>query len=124
MLLYLSAACLVGSKKKNLDKNKLESRIINGLTWQWHEYICHSLHSQELSSLCFPPIFRNSDGIRDLDAVVALNNIHDLLQLHRRGVGMMEELEVEQLKSSSDLHYQHLTNSRLKVWLCYYIQTN
>uniref|UniRef100_A0A8C2FVY5 Synovial sarcoma, X breakpoint 2 interacting protein b n=1 Tax=Cyprinus carpio TaxID=7962 RepID=A0A8C2FVY5_CYPCA len=70
--------------------------------------------NQELSSLCFPPIFRNSDNIRDLDAVVALNNIYDLLQLHRRAVGMMEELEVEQLKSSSDLHYQHLTNSRLK----------
>uniref|UniRef100_A0A671SQE2 Afadin- and alpha-actinin-binding protein-like n=1 Tax=Sinocyclocheilus anshuiensis TaxID=1608454 RepID=A0A671SQE2_9TELE len=70
--------------------------------------------NQELSSLCFPPIFQNSDNIRDLDAVVALNNIHDLLQLHRRAVGMMEELEVEQLKSSSDLHYQHLTNSRLK----------
>uniref|UniRef100_A0A673LIV0 Synovial sarcoma, X breakpoint 2 interacting protein b n=1 Tax=Sinocyclocheilus rhinocerous TaxID=307959 RepID=A0A673LIV0_9TELE len=67
-----------------------------------------------LSSLCFPPIFQNSDNIRDLDAVVALNNIHDLLQLHRRAVGMMEELEVEQLKSSSDLHYQHLTNTRLK----------
>ncbi|KTG40524.1 hypothetical protein cypCar_00018266 [Cyprinus carpio] len=70
--------------------------------------------NQELSSLCFPPIFQNSDNIRDLDAVVALNNIYDLLQLHRRAVGMMEEMEVEQLKSSSDLHYQHLTNSRLK----------
>uniref|UniRef100_A0A673KMI7 Afadin- and alpha-actinin-binding protein-like n=1 Tax=Sinocyclocheilus rhinocerous TaxID=307959 RepID=A0A673KMI7_9TELE len=70
--------------------------------------------NQELSSLCFPPIYRNSDNIRDLDAAVALNNIYDLLQLHRRAVGMMEELEVEQLKSSSDLHYQHLTNSRLK----------
>lgn len=81
-----------------------------------------TLRSQELSSLCFPPIFRNSDGVRDLDAVVALNNIYDLLQLHRRAVGMMEELEVEQLKSSSDLHYQHLTNSRLKVWLFCYIQ--
>ncbi|XP_026091761.1 afadin- and alpha-actinin-binding protein isoform X1 [Carassius auratus] len=70
--------------------------------------------NQELSSLCFPPIFRNSDNIHDLDAVVVLNNIYDLLQLHRRAVGMMEELEVEQLKSSSDLHYQHLTNTRLK----------
>uniref|UniRef100_A0A8C2DYZ3 Synovial sarcoma, X breakpoint 2 interacting protein b n=1 Tax=Cyprinus carpio TaxID=7962 RepID=A0A8C2DYZ3_CYPCA len=70
--------------------------------------------NQELSSLCFPPIFQNSDNIHDLDAVVALNNIFDLLQLHRRAVGMMEEMEVEQLKSSSDLHYQHLTNSRLK----------
>ncbi|KAI7791280.1 afadin- and alpha-actinin-binding protein-like [Triplophysa rosa] len=70
--------------------------------------------NQELSSLGFPPIFRNQDGIRDVDAVVALNNIYDLLQLHRQTVGMMEDLEVDQLKSSSDLHYQHLTNSRLK----------
>lgn len=62
----------------------------------------------------FPAICRNHDGIRDLDAVVALNNIYDLLQLHRQTVGMMEDLEVEQLKSSSDLHYQHLTNTRLK----------
>nr|XP_055073976.1 afadin- and alpha-actinin-binding protein-like isoform X2 [Misgurnus anguillicaudatus] len=70
--------------------------------------------NQELSSLGFPPIFRNLEGIRDLDAVVALNNIYDLLRLHRQAVKMIEELEVEQLKSSSDLHYQHLTNSRLK----------
>ncbi|XP_051550337.1 afadin- and alpha-actinin-binding protein-like isoform X1 [Myxocyprinus asiaticus] len=70
--------------------------------------------NQELSSLGFPSIFCNSDGTHDLDAVVTLNNIYDLLQLHRRAIGMMEELEVEQLKSSSDLHFQHLTNSRLK----------
>lgn len=97
------------------------------LLWLWTSFaystlwnrrprnVFHSLHSQELSSLGFPPIFRNQDGIRDLDAVVALNNIYDLLQLHRQTVGMMEDLEVDQLKSSSDLHYQHLTNSRLKV---------
>ncbi|XP_051980430.1 afadin- and alpha-actinin-binding protein-like isoform X2 [Xyrauchen texanus] len=70
--------------------------------------------NQELSSLGFPPIFRNSDGTHDLDTVIALNNIYDLVQLHRQSVGRMEALEVEQLKSSSDLHYQHLTNSRLK----------
>ncbi|TRY96945.1 hypothetical protein DNTS_014289, partial [Danionella cerebrum] len=70
--------------------------------------------NQELSTLCFPPVFHGSDSFNDLDAVVALNNIYELLQLHRRAVGVMEEMEVEQLKSGSDLHYQQLANSRLK----------
>ncbi|XP_072516162.1 afadin- and alpha-actinin-binding protein-like [Salminus brasiliensis] len=75
---------------------------------------CMLYISQELSSLGLPSIFYNMNGIRELDVIAALNGMYDLLQLHRRAVGMVEELEVEQLKVSSDLHCQQLTSSKLK----------
>lgn len=66
-----------------------------------------------------PSIFYDLNGIRELDVMSALNSMYDLLQLHRRAVGAVEELEVEQLKVSSDLHCQQLTSSKLKVWLIF-----
>uniref|UniRef100_A0A3B4CDW1 Synovial sarcoma, X breakpoint 2 interacting protein b n=1 Tax=Pygocentrus nattereri TaxID=42514 RepID=A0A3B4CDW1_PYGNA len=58
-------------------------------------------------------------GIRQLDVMSTLNRMYDLLQLHRRAMGVVEELEVEQLKVSSDLHCQQLTSSKLKVQLLF-----
>ncbi|XP_017557749.1 afadin- and alpha-actinin-binding protein isoform X1 [Pygocentrus nattereri] len=75
---------------------------------------CMLYISQELSSLGLPSIFYDLNGIRQLDVMSTLNRMYDLLQLHRRAMGVVEELEVEQLKVSSDLHCQQLTSSKLK----------
>lgn len=75
---------------------------------------CMLYISQELSSLGLPSIFYDLNGIRELDVMSALNGMYDLLQLQRRTMGMVEELEVEQLKVSSDLHCQQLSSSKLK----------
>ncbi|XP_066503611.1 afadin- and alpha-actinin-binding protein-like isoform X2 [Hoplias malabaricus] len=75
---------------------------------------CMLYISQELSSLGLPSVFYDLNGIRELDVLSTLNSMYSLLQLHQRAVGAVEDLEVEQLKVSSDLHCQQLTNSKLK----------
>ncbi|XP_030640205.1 afadin- and alpha-actinin-binding protein-like [Chanos chanos] len=70
--------------------------------------------NQELSSLGFAVICNELHRIRELDVVAVLNNIYSLLQLHRHALRTVEDLEMEQVKLSSDLDYQQLTNSRLK----------
>ncbi|KAK1806005.1 hypothetical protein P4O66_013054 [Electrophorus voltai] len=75
---------------------------------------CMLYISQELLALGFPSIFFDLNGLRELDVISALNSMYGLLQMHRRAVGMLAELEVEQLRVSSDLHCQQLTNSKLK----------
>ncbi|KAG7487761.1 hypothetical protein MATL_G00026830 [Megalops atlanticus] len=75
---------------------------------------CISYINQEVSSLGFPSVCCESNGSRDLNTVPVLNIMYELLQLHRRGLRTVEDLETEQLKSSSDLEYLQLTNSRLK----------
>lgn len=52
-----------------------------------------------------------------MNVVAVLNCIYDLIQLHRRGLRTLENMEVEQLKSSSNLDYLQLTSTQLKVQL-------
>ncbi|XP_066548113.1 synovial sarcoma, X breakpoint 2 interacting protein a isoform X2 [Amia ocellicauda] len=75
---------------------------------------CVSYVNQEVSSLGFPPLCSESNGKRDLSLVTVLNVMYELLQLHRRGLRTVEDLETEQLKSSSDLDHLQSSNSRLK----------
>ncbi|XP_076880441.1 afadin- and alpha-actinin-binding protein-like isoform X2 [Brachyhypopomus gauderio] len=75
---------------------------------------CMMYISQELLALGLSSIFFDLNGIRELDVIPALNSMYGLLQLHRRAVGMVAELEVEQLRVSSDLHCQQLSSSKLK----------
>lgn len=74
-------------------------------------YINQELASLGLSSTC---IEASSPGAAGLNPVPALNATYELLQIHRRTMCSLEELEREQLKKSSTLEHVQMNNSRLK----------
>uniref|UniRef100_UPI0037E819D7 afadin- and alpha-actinin-binding protein-like n=1 Tax=Semicossyphus pulcher TaxID=241346 RepID=UPI0037E819D7 len=78
---------------------------------------CLSHISQEVSSLGLPPVWTESAGGSEMNVVAVLNCMYDLIQLHRRGLRTLENMEVEQLKSSSNVDYLQLTSTRLKEQL-------
>ncbi|KAF7703647.1 afadin- and alpha-actinin-binding protein-like isoform X1 [Silurus meridionalis] len=59
--------------------------------------------SKELSSLGLPSIFYDSNCNQDLDIILTLNNMYDLLQLHRFAVGRAGEQEMARLKDQLEL---------------------
>ncbi|KAM3869150.1 afadin- and alpha-actinin-binding protein-like [Diretmus argenteus] len=64
-----------------------------------------------------PPVWTESGGCSQLSAVAVLNSMYDLIQLHRRDLRTLEDIEGEQLKISSSVDYLQLTNTRLKEQL-------
>uniref|UniRef100_A0A3P9JM59 Synovial sarcoma, X breakpoint 2 interacting protein b n=1 Tax=Oryzias latipes TaxID=8090 RepID=A0A3P9JM59_ORYLA len=78
---------------------------------------CLSHINQEVSSLGLHTIWTELDESSDLNVVTVLNCMHDLIQLHRRSLRTLENMEVEQLKSSSKLDYLQLSTTRLKEQL-------
>ncbi|XP_054459356.1 afadin- and alpha-actinin-binding protein-like [Anoplopoma fimbria] len=78
---------------------------------------CLSHINQEMSSLGLPPVWTESSGSTEMNVVAVLNCIYDLIQLHRRGLRTLENMEVEQLKSSSNVDYLQFTNTQLKEQL-------
>ncbi|XP_023259115.1 afadin- and alpha-actinin-binding protein-like [Seriola lalandi dorsalis] len=74
-------------------------------------YINQELASLGLSSTC---IEASSPGGAGLNTVPALNAMYELLQIHRRNMCTLEELEKEQLKKCSTLEHIQMNNSRLK----------
>lgn len=91
------------------------------LSWVriWSSFLPLSLSlfpfQQEVTSLGLPPVWPESGGSSEMNVVAVLNCMYDLIQLHRRGLRTLENMEVEQLKSSSNLDYLQLTSTRLKV---------
>ncbi|XP_051232516.1 afadin- and alpha-actinin-binding protein-like isoform X2 [Dicentrarchus labrax] len=77
---------------------------------------CLSHISQEVSSLGLPPVWTES-GSSEMNVVAVLNCMYDLIQLHHRGLRTLENMEVEQLKSSSNVNFLQLTSTRLKEQL-------
>ncbi|XP_061587132.1 synovial sarcoma, X breakpoint 2 interacting protein a [Cololabis saira] len=76
---------------------------------------CISYVNQELASLGLSTcIEASTSGGATLNAVHALNVVYDLLQIHRRNMCNLEELETEKLKKSSTLEHMQMSNSRLK----------
>ncbi|XP_040895656.1 afadin- and alpha-actinin-binding protein-like isoform X2 [Toxotes jaculatrix] len=78
---------------------------------------CLSHINQEVSSLGLTPVWTESADSSELNVVAVLNCMYDLIQLHRRGVRTLENMEVEQLKSSSNVDFLQLTSARLKEQL-------
>ncbi|KAK2822561.1 hypothetical protein Q5P01_022626 [Channa striata] len=74
-------------------------------------YINQELTSLGLSSTC---IEASSQGGVGLNAVPALNAMYEMLQIQRRNMCTLEELEKDQLKKSSTLEHVQMSNSRLK----------
>ncbi|XP_024129904.1 synovial sarcoma, X breakpoint 2 interacting protein a [Oryzias melastigma] len=76
---------------------------------------CISYINQELGSLGLAAhIQADPPGRAGLNAVPVLNAMYELLQIHRRTMNNVEELEREQLKKSSTLEHMQMNNSRLK----------
>ncbi|XP_041660008.1 synovial sarcoma, X breakpoint 2 interacting protein a [Cheilinus undulatus] len=76
---------------------------------------CISYINQELASLGLSTcIEASSSGEATLDSVPALNAMYELLQIHRRNMCTLEELEKEQLRKSNSLEHLQMNNSRLK----------
>ncbi|XP_059200982.1 synovial sarcoma, X breakpoint 2 interacting protein a isoform X1 [Centropristis striata] len=74
-------------------------------------YINQELDTLGLSSTC---IEASSPGGAGLNPVPALNAMYELLQIHRRDMCSLDELEKDQLKKSSTLDHIQMNNSRLK----------
>ncbi|KAM4605443.1 synovial sarcoma, X breakpoint 2 interacting protein a isoform 2-T2 [Polymixia lowei] len=74
-------------------------------------YINQEIASLGLSSTCMEA--GSAEGA-SLSTVPALNAMYELLQAHRRSRCSLEELERDQLKSSSTLEHMQISNSRLK----------
>ncbi|XP_059197316.1 afadin- and alpha-actinin-binding protein-like isoform X2 [Centropristis striata] len=78
---------------------------------------CLSHINQEVSSLGLPPVWTEASGSSEMNVVAVLNCMYDLIQLHRRGLRTLENMEVEQLKSSSNVDFLQLNNTQLKEQL-------
>uniref|UniRef100_A0A3Q2QPW1 SSX family member 2 interacting protein n=1 Tax=Fundulus heteroclitus TaxID=8078 RepID=A0A3Q2QPW1_FUNHE len=75
---------------------------------------CLSHISQEVSLLGLYPVWSESDGGSQLNVVAVLNCMYDLIQLHHRSLRTLENMEVEQLKLSSNVDYLKISNTHLK----------
>lgn len=76
---------------------------------------CITYVNQELDSLGLSSCIETTPpGTPGLNSVPALNAFYELLQIHRRDMTTMEELERDQHKKSSTLEHVQMSNSRLK----------
>uniref|UniRef100_A0A8C6SC06 Synovial sarcoma, X breakpoint 2 interacting protein b n=1 Tax=Neogobius melanostomus TaxID=47308 RepID=A0A8C6SC06_9GOBI len=73
--------------------------------------------TQELASLGLSPVGTGCERHSELDVVAVLNCMNDLIQLHRRELRTLENMEVEQLKSNSSIDYLQITSTQLKEQL-------
>lgn len=94
-----------------------KSYILSTFCTEHNVQECLSHISQEVSSLGLPPVWTESGGSSEMNVVAVLNCMYDLIQLHRRGLRTLENMEVEQLKTSSNVDYLQLTSTRLKEQL-------
>ncbi|KAM9385809.1 afadin- and alpha-actinin-binding protein-like [Pholidichthys leucotaenia] len=94
-----------------------ESYMIGTFCTEHNMQECLLHINQEVSSFGLPPIWTESGSSSELNMVTVLNCIYDLIQLHRRCLRTLENLEVEQLRSSSNLDSLQLTVARLKEQL-------
>ncbi|XP_078416799.1 synovial sarcoma, X breakpoint 2 interacting protein a isoform X5 [Cetorhinus maximus] len=73
---------------------------------------CIAYLNQELTTLGFPS-FYTEEAQKELNLEAILNCMYDLLQLHRKGLRALEDMETQNLKSSSDM--DHLYHSQVKL---------
>uniref|UniRef100_A0AAQ4RQZ1 SSX family member 2 interacting protein n=1 Tax=Gasterosteus aculeatus aculeatus TaxID=481459 RepID=A0AAQ4RQZ1_GASAC len=71
----------------------------------------------EVSSLGLPPLWTESSGSPEVNVMTVLNCMYDLIHLHHKGLRTLENMEVEQLKSISNVDYLKLTSTQLKEQL-------
>ncbi|XP_074525056.1 afadin- and alpha-actinin-binding protein-like isoform X2 [Halichoeres trimaculatus] len=93
------------------------SHMLNSFCTEHNVQECLSHINQEVSSLGLPPVWTESTGSTEMNVVAVLNCMYDLIQLHRKGLRTLENMEIEQLKSSSNVDYLQLTSTKLKEQL-------
>ncbi|XP_065811920.1 afadin- and alpha-actinin-binding protein isoform X3 [Labrus bergylta] len=93
------------------------SHMLSSFCTEHNVQECRSHINQEVSTLGLPPVWTESAGSTDMNVVAVLNCMYDLIQLHRRNLRTVENMEIEQLKCSSNLDYLQLTSTRLKEQL-------
>ncbi|MGH0139050.1 UNVERIFIED_CONTAM: hypothetical protein FKN15_070977 [Acipenser sinensis] len=98
-----------------LSKNSYN--ILNAFCTEENVVQCISYINQEMSSLGIPIISNGCNGKTDLNLVSVLNTIYELLQLWRKSMRTMEDMENQQLKSNSDLDHLHSSHSKVKEQL-------
>ncbi|KAK6484082.1 afadin- and alpha-actinin-binding protein-like isoform X1 [Huso huso] len=98
-----------------LSKNSYN--ILNAFCTEENIVQCISYINQEMSSLGFPTIDNGSNGKTDLNLVSVLNAMYELLQLWRKSMCTVEDMENQQLKSSSDLDHLQSSHSKVKEQL-------
>ncbi|XP_017281402.1 synovial sarcoma, X breakpoint 2 interacting protein a [Kryptolebias marmoratus] len=117
----ISHVTMSPSRQNNLTSvysfplSKSSYNIISAFCTEDNVSHCIIYISQELDSLGLATcIEASSPGGAGLNAVPALNAMYELLQIHRRTMCTLEELEKEHLKNLSSLQHMQMTNSRLK----------
>ncbi|XP_063747831.1 afadin- and alpha-actinin-binding protein-like isoform X3 [Eleginops maclovinus] len=78
---------------------------------------CRSHINQEVSSLGLQPVWTEASGSSEMNIIAVLNCMYDLIQLHHRGLRTLENMEVEQLKTSSNVDFLQLNATHLKEQL-------
>ncbi|XP_061883841.1 afadin- and alpha-actinin-binding protein-like isoform X2 [Entelurus aequoreus] len=107
---------MMGPLEPSLLQKKSSCRLSNFCT-ENNVQECVSHINQEVSSLGLPPVWAPSGQNPDMNVVSVLNCMFELVQLHRRGLQTLENMEVEQLKSSNNVDSLQLTSTRLKEQL-------
>nr|XP_061832105.1 afadin- and alpha-actinin-binding protein-like isoform X1 [Nerophis lumbriciformis]XP_061832106.1 afadin- and alpha-actinin-binding protein-like isoform X1 [Nerophis lumbriciformis]XP_061832107.1 afadin- and alpha-actinin-binding protein-like isoform X1 [Nerophis lumbriciformis] len=107
---------MMGPLEPSLLQKKSSCRLSNFCT-ENNVQECVSHINQEVSSLGLPPVWAPSGQNSDMNVVSVLNCMFELVQLHRRGLQTLENMEVEQLKSSNNVDSLQLTSTRLKEQL-------
>uniref|UniRef100_A0A8C7WZE7 Synovial sarcoma, X breakpoint 2 interacting protein a n=1 Tax=Oryzias sinensis TaxID=183150 RepID=A0A8C7WZE7_9TELE len=99
----------------SLPSSKSSYSVISAFCTEDNIPQCISYINQELGSLGLAAhIQADPPGRASLNAAPALNAMYELLQIHRRTMNSVEELEKEQLKKTSTLEHMQTSNSRLK----------
>ncbi|KAK2835460.1 hypothetical protein Q5P01_015944 [Channa striata] len=78
---------------------------------------CLTHINQEVTCFGLSPVWTESASSSELNVVAVLNCMYDLIQLHRRGIRTLENMEVEQLKSTSSVDHLQFMSTRLKEQL-------
>uniref|UniRef100_A0A3Q3X475 Uncharacterized protein n=1 Tax=Mola mola TaxID=94237 RepID=A0A3Q3X475_MOLML len=114
------AACRT-SPSRQLSQSSLplhqKSYILSTFCTEHNMQECLLHINQEVTSLGLPPLWSESGGSSEMNVVAVVNCMYDLIQLHRKGLRSLENMEVEQLKSSSNVDYLQHTSTRLKEQL-------
>ncbi|XP_057696193.1 afadin- and alpha-actinin-binding protein-like [Corythoichthys intestinalis] len=113
-----SVLCPTPSKMGHMTQSPLplhrNSYILTNFCTEHNLQECVTHINQELVSLCLSPVWTQSDGNLDVNVIPVLNCIYELLQLHRKGLQTLENMEKEQLKLGNNVDSLQLTSTRLK----------
>nr|XP_057928503.1 afadin- and alpha-actinin-binding protein-like isoform X2 [Doryrhamphus excisus] len=108
---------MMGHSDQSLPPLHRKSSVLANFCTEHNVQECASHINQEVLSLGLAPVWVQSGDGCDMNVVTVLNCMYELVQLHRRGLRTLENLEMEHLKSSNNVDSLQLTSTRLKEQL-------